>query len=153
MSDAQAIAERSAAAMWERDIATRGLGTELVSVGPGRALMTMTVRPDMSNGHGSCHGGYIFALADSAFAFACNSYDINAVAAGCSIEYLRPAHPGEKLTAEAVEQSRSGRLGVYDIRVTNPAGEIVALFRGKSMLIRGSVTGTERGLRSGDDAR
>ncbi|TAM01294.1 MAG: hydroxyphenylacetyl-CoA thioesterase PaaI, partial [Paraburkholderia sp.] len=103
------------------------------------ARLSMTVRPEFLNGHRICHGGLIFTLADSAFAFACNSYNVNTVAAGCSIEFLRPVQPGDVLTAEAVEQILSGRNGIYDISVTNRAGEIVALFRGKSAQIRGNV--------------
>lgn len=137
--NADELARASARAMYESDACSRALGIEIVEVRAGYARLRMDVRPDFLNGHRTCHGGMIFALADSAFAFACNSYNINTVAAGCSIEYLRPVQPGDMLTAEAVEQVRSGRNGVYDIAVTNRAGETVALFRGKSAQIRGTV--------------
>jgi acyl-CoA thioesterase len=111
---------------------------------PGYARLRMTVRTDFLNGHQICHGGLIFTLADSAFAFACNSYNISTVAAGCSIEFLRPVQGGDVLTAEAVQQTLIGRTGIYDIRVTNRAGETVAMFRGKSAQIKGNVIPTER---------
>ena len=125
--------------MYEADACSRALGFELVEVRPGYARMRATVRPDFLNGHGICHGGLIFTLADSTFAFACNSYNVNTVASGCSIEFLRPVHGDDVLTAEAVEQTVSGRTGIYDIRVTNRAGETIALFRGKSAHIKGHV--------------
>ncbi|MBV8260818.1 MAG: hydroxyphenylacetyl-CoA thioesterase PaaI [Paraburkholderia sp.] len=133
------LARAAAQAMYESDGCTRALGMELLEVRAGYARLSMAVRPEFLNGHQTCHGGMIFSLADSAFAFACNSYNINTVAAGCSIEFLRPVLRDEVLTAEAVEQVLSGRNGVYDIRVTNRAGETVALFRGKSAQIRGNV--------------
>lgn len=126
-------------AMYEADAASRALGFELVEIRAGYARMRAVVRPDFLNGHGICHGGLIFTLADSTFAFACNSYNVNTVASGCSIEFLRPVHSGEVLTAEAVEQTISGRTGIYDIRVANDAGETVAMFRGKSAHIKGHV--------------
>lgn len=109
------------------------------AVSPGAATLSMTVREDMLNGHDICHGGFIFALADSAFAFACNSYNFVTVASGCSIDFLAPARQGDVLSASAQERSASGRTGVYDIDVTNQRGERVALFRGKSYRIKGSV--------------
>ena len=133
------LARAAAQAMYESDGCTRALGMELLEVRAGYARLSMAVRPEFLNGHQTCHGGMIFSLADSAFAFACNSYNVNTVAAGCSIEFLRPVLRDEVLTAEAVEQVLSGRNGVYDIRVTNRAGETVALFRGKSAQIRGNV--------------
>jgi acyl-CoA thioesterase len=136
---AQALAERVAEGMYSRDRASQGLGMKIGSVAPGRAEMTMTVRPDMLNGHAICHGGFIFALADSAFAFACNSYNLTTVASGCSIDYMAPAREGDVLTAHARERSVSGRTGVYDIEVTNQRGETIALFRGKSYRIKGHV--------------
>jgi len=111
----------------------------LVSVGPGRAELTMSVREDMLNGHEICHGGFIFTLADSAFAFACNSYNLTTVASGCSIDFIAPARQGDVLVARAEEQSVSGRTGVYDIVVTNTRGERIALFRGKSYRIKGHL--------------
>ncbi len=138
-SEAQLLAERVAAGMFARDRASSGLGMRLTHVGPGRSQMTMTVRADMLNGHATCHGGFIFTLADSAFAFACNSYNQTTVASGCSIEYLAPAREGDALTATAHEQSLTGRSGVYDIDVKNQRGETIALFRGKSTRIKGHV--------------
>jgi acyl-CoA thioesterase len=136
---AQALAQRVADGMYARDRASQALGMRIVDVGPGRARLTMTVRADMLNGHAICHGGFIFTLADSAFAFACNSYNLTTVASGCAIDFLAPAHEGETLTAIAVEQSAAGRTGVYDIDVTNQRGERIALFRGKSYRIKGHV--------------
>jgi acyl-CoA thioesterase len=101
--------------------------------------MQMVVQKAMLNGHQTCHGGYIFTLADSAFAFACNSYNIQAVAAGCSIEYLAPAYENDVLTAEAQEQSRTGRTGIYDVAVMNQDGKKIALFRGKSHQLKDAV--------------
>ncbi|MGN6667017.1 MAG: hydroxyphenylacetyl-CoA thioesterase PaaI [Trinickia sp.] len=126
-------------AMYEADVCSRALGFELAEVRAGYARMRATVRPDFLNGHGICHGGLIFTLADSTFAFACNSHNVNTVASGCSIEFLRPVHGGEVLTAEAVEQTVQGRTGIYDIRVVNGADEVVAMFRGKSAHIKGHV--------------
>jgi len=136
---ADELARATADAMYESDACSRALGIEVVEVRTGYARLRMSVRPDFLNGHRICHGGLIFTLADSAFAFACNSHNVNTVAAGCSIEFLRAVQGGDVLTAEAVEQIRSGRNGVYDIKVTNRAGETIALFRGKSAQIRGTV--------------
>lgn len=133
----QIRAERSAAAMWAQDLASQTLGMELTAVAPGQAVMTMRVRTDMLNGHGICHGGYIFTLADSAFAFACNSYNQLVVAQENSITYLSPAQPDEVLTASAVEQAKTGRSGVYDVTVTGADGRKLALFRGLSRQIKG----------------
>lgn len=133
------LAREVGQAMYAADAASRALGFELAEVRAGYARMRAAVRPDFLNGHGICHGGLIFTLADSTFAFACNSYNINTVASGCSIEFLRPVHGGDVLTAEAIEQTVSGRTGIYDIRVTNGAGETVAMFRGKSAHIKGHV--------------
>jgi acyl-CoA thioesterase len=104
--------------------------------------MSMPVREDMLNGHQSCHGGFIFSLADSAFAFACNSHNFNTVGAGCTIDYLAPGRLGDLLTAEAVEQALAGKTGVYDIQVRNQDGRMVALFRGKSHRVQGEVIPT-----------
>jgi acyl-CoA thioesterase len=120
------------AAMWERDRASQALGMALEEVRPGYARVRMTVRPDMVNGHGTCHGGLVFALADSAFAFACNSRGVLTVAAGCAIEFLAPARAGDELVAEARERSLQGRTGVYDVDVGRAGGELVATFRGRS---------------------
>ncbi len=126
--------------MFSADVASREtLGMELLSIEPGRAVLRMRVGPRHLNGHGICHGGFIFTLADSTFAFACNSHNKNAVAAGCSIEFLKPAHEGDVLSCEGVEQVVQGRHGVYDMKVSNQKGEVVAMFRGKSAVIPGQV--------------
>lgn len=138
-TDPQALAEEVSAAMWSRDRATNALGMHILNVKPGYAKMSMPVRPDMVNGHGICHGGYIFMLADSAFAYSCNSYNLNTVASACHIDFLAPAREGDILEAEAVEQSLSGRTGVYDITVRTSGGKTIALFRGKSYRISGEV--------------
>jgi acyl-CoA thioesterase len=133
---AQAVGE----SMFAADAASRDfLQMKLVSCEPGRAVMRMTVRECMLNGHRICHGGLIFTLADSTFAFACNSYNKVAVAAGCSIEFLKPGQLGDELTCEGVEQTLQGRHGIYDMKVSNQHGEVIALFRGKSAQIAGQV--------------
>jgi acyl-CoA thioesterase len=125
------VAQRSADAMWAGDRASQALGMEIVEVGPGRATLRMPVREDMVNGHGIGHGGLTFALADSAFAFACNSYGPVTVAAGAEIRFLEPTRVGDELVATAVERSREDRDGVYDVTVR--AGEsTVATFVGRS---------------------
>ena len=139
VADAQALAERVADAMYPRDRASQSLGIKVARVGPGHAELTMTVRPDMLNGHAICHGGFIFTLADSAFAFACNSYNLTTVASGCAIDFIAPAREGDVLTAIAQERSASGRTGVYDIEVHNQRDEKIAFFRGKSYRIKGHV--------------
>ena len=134
------LARRVGESMYAADAASRDtMGMELLACEPGRAVLRMTVRELHLNGHRICHGGFIFTLADSTFAFACNSYNKNAVAAGCSIEFLRPGHLGDVLTCEGVEQTLQGRHGVYDMRVSNQKGQVVALFRGKSAQIQGTV--------------
>ena len=135
----QQIAEHVRDGMLRNDAATRSLGMAVTGVGPGRATLTMTVRADMLNGHQTCHGGFIFALADSAFAFACNSYNMNTVGAGCTIDYLAPGREGDVLTAHAVEQALAGKSGVYDVKVSNQEGRAIALFRGKSIRVAGEV--------------
>jgi len=135
----EALARACADAMWADDKASQGLGMEIVEVGPGRAVLAMTVRPDMVNGHGLCHGGLIFSLADSAFAFACNSHNQSTVASHCAVSYLKPGRLGERLTATAQERWREGRSGITDVTVTNPAGEVIAEFRGNSRTIRGTL--------------
>lgn len=142
--NSQQLAEACADAMFSRDHASQGLGMRIESVAPGRAVLTMAVREDMVQGHGNCHGGFIFALADSAFAFACNTYDEATVASGCSIDYLGPGQLGDMLTATAEERSRRGRTGIYDITVRNQRGHEVALFRGRSHKIRGTVRRQEK---------
>lgn len=134
--DAQSIAERSAAAMYANDRASQGLGMRVIETRPGYAKLAMPVREDMLNGHSSCHGGLIFSLADSAFAFSCNSHGGTVVAAAASIDFLAPAQGGDELTAVAVERWRSKRNGVYEVTVTNQRGDTIALFRGRSHRIR-----------------
>ena len=141
-TDPQALAEAAARALWARDRATQGLGMTIDRIAPGQAVMSMPVRPDMLNGHDTCHGGFMFLLADSAFAFACNSYNRNTVASACHIDFLAPARLGDVLQAEAIERSRSGRTGVYDIAVSVRGGKTVALFRGKSATIKGQFIET-----------
>src|ERR1700716_2199541 len=138
--DAQHLAERAAEALFARDMASKMLGISVVGVKPGYAQLTMVVRPDMVNGHRTCHGGLIFTLADSAFAASCNSYGESTVAAAASIDFLAPAFEGDALSAEANELWRSGRSGLYEITVTNQRGERLALLRGRSDRIGGSVS-------------
>jgi acyl-CoA thioesterase len=134
-----ALAAEVAAAMWARDSASQALGMALEEVRPGYARLRMAVRPDMLNGHGTCHGGIVFALADSAFAFACNSRGIVTVASGCSVEFLAPAREGDELVAVATERSLEGRNGVYDVDVRTADERLVAAFRGRSAATRGRV--------------
>ncbi len=134
----QALAEACARVMWDDDNATRHLDMELVSIAPGEAVIAMDITDAMTNGHGICHGGYMFTLADSAFAFACNSHNQRSVAQHCSVSFIAPAFRGDRLTASAQEVSRRGRSGIYDVRITNQEGEIVAEFRGHSRTIKGA---------------
>jgi acyl-CoA thioesterase len=136
--DPHEVARRSTEAMWAGDAASQALGMELVAVGPGTATLRMSVREDMVNGHGIGHGGFTFTLADSAFAFACNSYNRRTVAHVCAITYMAPTELGDELLAEAVERDREGRDGTYDVTVTGPRG-VVAVFVGKSKEIRGAL--------------
>lgn len=138
-AEALQLAQDAAQAMWSRDYAAQALGMAIAEVKPGTARLTMPVRQDMVNGHAICHGGMLFTLADTAFAYACNSYNKNTVASGCNIDFLAPAKEGDVLHAEAVERSQAGRTGVYDITVRTQAGKVVALFRGKSYRIQGEV--------------
>lgn len=131
------MARACAEAMLREDKATHGLGIVLDDVGPGTARMSMTVRPEMVNGHGICHGGFIFTLADSTFAFACNAYGDRAVAHHNEITFVRPGRLGETLTATAEERVRAGRSGIYDVRVTGADGAVVAEMRGHSRLAGG----------------
>ena len=138
--DKMALAQQVGETMYANDRATREtVGMDLVSCEPGRARMRMVVQDKHLNGHQTCHGGFIFTLADSTFAFASNSHNHNAVAAACSIEFLKPAQLGDVLSTEGVEQVLSGRHGIYDVKVSNQRGETVALFRGKSAQIPGTV--------------
>ena len=135
----QQIAERCAEALWPGDRAAQGMGMDLVEIGPGQARLRMTVREDMVNCHGICHGGYIFAVADTAFAYACNSYNQRAVASGVDINFLAPAQLGDTLTAHGHARQQGGRSGVYDIEVANQDGKQIALFRGRSTRIKGPI--------------
>ena len=132
------VATRAAAAMWAGDAASQGLGMVVLEVAPGRATLSMTVRADMVNGHAIGHGGFTFTLADSAFAFACNSYNRSTVAASCEIRFLAPTRLGDELVASAVERSRTGRDGVYDVTVRS-GDVLVAELVGHSKEIRGTL--------------
>jgi acyl-CoA thioesterase len=136
---ADELAQAVGAKMYAQDAASRGLGMTLEHATLGAAKMQMRVRADMVNGLGTCHGGFIFTLADSTFAFACNSRNQVTVAAGCNIEFLRPVYENDVLTATAQEVALAGRSGIYDIRVVNQNGETVATFRGKSTTIKGHI--------------
>ncbi len=140
----QALAERVAAVVGERDAVSRFLGIHLDEIRPGYARMSMTVTPNMLNGVGTCHGGLSFTLADTCFAYACNSHNRNAVALSCSIAYPAAGREGDRLVAECREIHNKGRNGVYDCSVTNQNGEVIALFRGQSRVIQGHhVEGNE----------
>ena len=136
--DPAEIARLSADAMWAEDKASQGLGMQVLEVGPGRARLAMPIAEHMTNGHGTCHGGFIFTLADSAFAFACNSHGQNAVAQHCSVTFLSPAQRGMRLVAEARERQRGERSGIYDVTVRTEAGDVIAEFRGHSRSIPGT---------------
>ncbi len=140
--NAGALARACADAMWADDAASRGLGMELISVAPGQATLAMTVRDSMVNGHQLCHGGFIFTLADSAFAFACNTYNERTVAQHCSVTFLSSARLGDRLVARAAERQRAGRSGIYDITVTREEGFVIAEFRGHSRTIAGTILNT-----------
>ena len=133
----QEIAEAVRDAMWKNDRASRLLGMRVTAIGPGTATMTMAVREDMLNGHDICHGGLVTTLADSTFAFACNSYNEVTVASGFDVNLIAASRRADQLTAVAREVNRAGRTGVYDIDVTNQRGEAVAAFRGRSYAIKG----------------
>jgi len=133
---AQQVAETCARTMWADDKASQGLGMAIQEIRPGYARLSMTVREDMVNGHNICHGGFIFTLADSTFAFACNYKNFVTVASGGGIDFLAPARLGDVLTATGEERSRSGRTGVYDVQVEDQDGQLVAVFRGRSYQTR-----------------
>jgi acyl-CoA thioesterase len=134
------VARRVGETMWAVDIASKDtMGMDLLECAPGRARVRMEVKPLHLNGHQICHGGFIFTLADTTFAFACNSHNKVTVAAGCSIEFLKPGKLGDVLTCEGVEQTLTGRHGIYDMRVSNQHGEVIAMFRGKSAQIAGVI--------------
>ncbi|MDP2120900.1 MAG: hydroxyphenylacetyl-CoA thioesterase PaaI [Hoeflea sp.] len=134
----QERAEKSSAAMWTDDHMSKAYGMKIEVVGPGRATISMLVRKDHLNGHGSCHGGAIFTLADSAFAFACNSYNTVTVAQHCSVTFLAPGREGDRLTAEAREVTLAGRSGIYDVTVSRDDGVAIAEFRGLSRTVAGT---------------
>ena len=134
------LAQQVGEAMWAVDTASKDtLGMDLLECAPGRARVRMEVKPLHLNGHQICHGGFIFTLADTTFAFACNSHNKVAVAAGCSIEFLKPGLLGDVLTCVGTEQTLTGRHGIYDMRVSNQHGEVIAMFRGKSAQIAGVI--------------
>ena len=132
------LARACADAMWREDDASKGLGMEIVEIKPGHATLAMTIKPDMVNGQRIAHGGFIFTLADSAFAFACNSHNERVVAAQGNITFIRPGKLGDRLIATACEVSRNGRSGIYDVRVATEDGTVIAEFRGHSRVIAGT---------------
>lgn len=144
MRDENTIARLSADAMWSGDRASQGMGMEVVEVTPGRARLAMTVTERMLNGHGTCHGGFIFSLADSAFAFACNSHGSPSVAQHCTITYVTPGRLGMRLTADAAERHLGPRSGIYDITVRDEQGTVIAEFRGHSRTLPGSLIDKEK---------
>jgi acyl-CoA thioesterase len=139
VNDGQAIAEAVRDRMFADDVASRGLGMRVEAVGPGFSKLSMTVRPDMLNGFKTCHGGFIATLADSAFAFACNSHNEVTVASGIVVDFLAPVYEGDVLQAECHEVALTGRTGVYDITVTNQHGKAVVVMRGRSHTIKGKA--------------
>ncbi|PJI95923.1 acyl-CoA thioesterase [Acidovorax sp. 69] len=140
LTSPEAVAEHVRSGMFANDRATQGLGIAIMSIGPGRATLEMTVRVDMLNGFDICHGGFITTLADSAFAFSCNARNEMTVASGLSIDFLAPAREGDHLTAVANEVSLAGRTGVYDVNVHNQRGETIAVMRGRSYAMKGRPT-------------
>jgi acyl-CoA thioesterase len=144
MTDAQTIARSCAEAMWADDRASRALGMEILDIALGRATLAMTIRETMTNGHGMCHGGYIFTLADSAFAFASNGYDQRTVAQHCSVSFLRPVRLGERLIADCVERTRAGRGGINDVSVRLGDGTLIAEFRGHARTIDGTLLNQQK---------
>jgi acyl-CoA thioesterase len=134
--DPQAVADRSAARMYEVDQASRHLGIQVEQIAPGQATARMLVTDTMLNGHNICHGGYVFLLADTAFAFACNTYGPTTVAAACDIAFLAPANAGDELIATATERHHTGRSGIYDVTVRLPNTSVIAEFRGHSRTLR-----------------
>jgi acyl-CoA thioesterase len=141
-ADPHAIATACAETMWADDRASKALGMKIEKIAPGEAKLSMTVRADMTNGHDICHGGFIFTLADSTFAFACNTYDQRTVAQQCAVTFIAPVRQGETLTAHAVERHRAGRGGIYDVTVRDSQNNVVAEFRGHSRTIAGGLLTT-----------
>lgn len=146
ISEADQLAQRCAKHMYENDAASQALGIELTQVKCGGAIAVMTVKDFMLNGHKTCHGGQIFTLADSAFAFACNSQNKAAVALSCTIDFIHPAFKDDTLTATAEELHQGGRSGVYQIKVTNQNQQLIAIFKGNSARIKSSVLPEENAL-------
>ena len=142
-TEADELAQRVTARMFSEDNASQAMGMTVDACGDGWARVSMTIRPDMLNGHGTCHGGFLFVLADSAFAFACNSRNERTVAQHCAITFLKPGLPGQRLTAEARRQALAGRSGVYDVTVSNQDGAVIATFQGLSRRIDGAIIETE----------
>ncbi len=136
--DADALARACAEIMWADDRAAQALGMRIRSVSAGRAVIEMTVGPTMVNGHHTCHGGYIFTLADTAFAYGCNSRNDRAVAQHCTVTFIAPAREGQVLTATCEERQRYGRSGIYDVTVSDDHGKAIAEFRGLSRTIKGT---------------
>lgn len=139
MTGDQERAEKAANAMWAEDTASQTQGFVIESVSPGQASLRMVIKSPHANGLGICHGGFIFMLADSAFAFACNSYNMRTVAQHCTISFLAPAHVGDTLRAKAQETDRRGRSGIYDVEILNQDDTRIAIFRGYSRQIKGQL--------------
>ncbi len=138
------IAKACAETMWAEDRASQSLGMKIEKIATGEAMLSMPVRADMTNGHGICHGGFIFTLADSTFAFACNTYNQRTVAQQCAVTFIAPVRQGETLTAHAVERHRAGRGGIYDVTVRDSENNVVAEFRGHSRSIAGDLLAADR---------
>ena len=143
-SGAQQLAEYARDGMFARDRAAHGLKMRITHIAPGPATVEMPVRADMLNGFDICHGGFITTLGDTAFAYACNSYNEMTVASGLSVDFVAPGRPGDVLVAEAKEVSQAGRTGVYDVTISNQKGEVIALFRGRSYRMKGKPTVPEK---------
>jgi acyl-CoA thioesterase len=137
--DAATLARVCADAMWAGDATSRELGIQVIAVEPGQAVLGMAVTAAMVNWHNTCHGGFIYLLADTAFGYACNTRNQRMVAQYCSISYLNPARSGERLTAHAVERQRQGRSGIYDVTVKRDDGTVIAEFRGHGRAIEGTL--------------
>ncbi|MBR7889518.1 hydroxyphenylacetyl-CoA thioesterase PaaI [Marinomonas sp. A79] len=151
MSDAQQkddLAVACAKALYQRDVATQHLGIQILATKAGFSEAKMTVQDFMLQGHNTCHGGYMFTLADSAFAFACNTYNKPTVALGCSIDYIAPAFAGDELIARCTEKSRGGRTGNYDVEIHNQEGQLIAIFHGKSYQVKGEILPLKTGEES-----
>ena len=144
--DPQALSEAVGKEFYRLDATAQAMGFSLDAIAPGEAIFSMTVRPDMVNSHGICHGGFIFALADTAFAYACNARNRRSVAQTCSITYLASARSGDRLTVQCREVGRAGQSALYDAVVADESGETIALFRGQSRTIRGTIVESDRNV-------